>query len=292
MPDLINNLYADYENGTIERKDFEGLIFQQLMKDRVKYNLGHWNNDEYEDYLSWAYLRIHKAIDKYRNKGASFDAFLNTVIRLTAKEYRMRTINKSIIEYTTWGLRVPELYAYDEIPAYLYDTSAKKSEAAILKLLGITKKTRRNPRQLLVLILKCYSYVSDDFIERISPKTGIDKENLKEMIEKIRLIRQKRDDELFKMKERIYCQFYRCIICEKKLSLLQEDSIYAVKIKEQLKKSRKRLESMRVRISGINTDATNREIANIMGISKGAVDSSLYSLKTKWNIVINKSTLN
>ena len=282
----LNDLYSQYTNGIIERSKLEGLIYQYLEKNQDKTSLGHWKQDDYKDYLSWFYPRLHNAIDTYHEAGASFEAYIGSVIYMTAKEYRIQTITNSVIEYAAWSVHVPELYAREEAPVYSFENE----ENAISQI--IEHRGRKNPKQLLALVLKCYYYVSDDFLDRIACYTGVEKEKLKEMIDKLRTLRQKRDDKIYYMKERIYCQYYRCIVYEKRLLYVPENSSAYIKLKQRLEKARQRLEKMRKRITGVRTDATNREVAEVIGISKGTVDASLHRLKTKWDIMADKSLLN
>jgi hypothetical protein len=288
----LNELFEKFMNGKLERKEFEGLIFKYLSEKKAYYNFYHWNTDEYDDFLSTMYPRLQKAIDAYRDSGSSFEVYICNVMRMSEKEYRTRLINKSITEYTAWSIQVPDMYAYDETPSYVANNNGLQSEAVIS---GIVKKSGgkiKNPRQLLALVLKCYYYVSDDFIERIAPVLGLGVKELNELINKLRALRCKRDNDLYLIRERIYCQFYRCIVYEKKLSLANEDSNIAVQLKIKIEKARKRLEKMRKRMAGMRSDATNRQVAQIMGVKKGSIDSCLYNLKTKWNIDIDKSILN
>jgi len=287
MQKLLNNLFSLYTSGSITRDDFEGEVYQYFVKNQDKTNFSYWKKDDYEDFLSWFYPRLHKSIDFYRNTGSSFEAFIGTVMRTAGKEYRLRLITKSVTEYSAWSIHVPELYVHEETQAYSYE---KKDDTVSQK--AIEYNGRKNPKQLLALILKCYCHVSDDFIDRIAGHIGIDREKLKEMIEKLRSMRQKRDDEIYLMRERIYCQYYRCVVYEKRLSYIPENSNAHLKLKLRLEKARKRLESMRKRMSNIRTDATNREVAEVIGVSKGSIDSSLYNLKARWDILSDKSLLN
>jgi DNA-binding NarL/FixJ family response regulator len=134
--------------------------------------------------------------------------------------------------------------------------------------------------------------MSDDFINRIARKIGIDRDKLTEMINKIRAIRAERDVEIYRMQERVFSQFYRCIVYEKRLSYLPENTTACMNMKLRLEKARIRLEKMRKRQAKIRTAPANKEIAMVMGISKGSVDTGLYILKTKWNLSDDKSLLN
>jgi len=283
----INDLYSRYVSGEIKRVEFEGNLYKFLVNNQDKTCLSHWKNDEYEDYISWFYPSLHKAIDSYNETGSSFEAFLNKFMLVSSKEYHVRVTTRSVIEYSAWSARVGEMYAHEEAPAYLHDNAE-----SVIKQLVIDKKGRKNTRRILALILKCYHYVSDDFLDKIAPVIGIEKNLLREMILKIRRIRQRRDDEIYHMKERIYRQYYRCIIYEKRLLLLQENTIIYNKLLVRLEKAKQRLENMRRRISKIRTDASNKQVADVIGIKKGTVDASLFKLKAKWEIMASKADLN
>jgi len=108
----------------------------------------------------------------------------------------------------------------------------------------------------------------------------------------MRIIRQKKDDEIYYMKERIYRQYYRCIIYEKRLSLVRENTTAFGKLKVKLVKARDRLEKMRKRMLTIRLEATNQQIAEVIGTTKGTVDASLSRLKSKWEKMAKNAALN
>jgi hypothetical protein len=283
----LNELWALFMERKLKRAEFEGLVYQYYVKNKEKTQISNWKDEDYEDFISWFYPRLRKVIDLYKDSGSSFESYLSAIFFTASREYYIRKVTKSVTEYSAWSAQVPDLYAREEAPSY----SVEQQEKALSDIL-IENRGRKNPKQMLMLILKCYYYVSDDFIDRVACHTGIDRKKLKEMIEKLRKAREERDDRIYKMKERIYCQFYRCIVYEKRLSYIPENSNAYIVLKAKLEKARSRLEKMRNRISGVRTDATNREVANVIGVSKGAVDSSLYNLKSKWNIILKKEMLN
>jgi DNA-directed RNA polymerase specialized sigma24 family protein len=273
----------------IKRDEFEGLIYKNLSGNQSKLVQGRWTRDEYDDFVSWLYPRIHNAIDLYKEKGSSFEAYMATIIRLAAKEYRIRRITNSVTEYAAWTVMLPDQYANEETAFYLQDSN-EKTETAISPALD--NKRVKNPRQLLILLLKCYKFVSEDFLDKIAPVIGIDRDKLTEMIDKMRTIREERDNDLFLMRERINSQFNRCIVYQNRLMFLPEHSTAAMIMKERIEKGWKRLENMRIRMAKIRADASNRQVAQVLGISKGSVDSGLYTLKNKCNRLAYKSSLN
>jgi biotin operon repressor len=138
-----------------------------------------------------------------------------------------------------------------------------------------------NPRQILLLLLKSYYFVSNDFLERIAPAIGVKAEKIREMIEKLREWRIQRDEAVRVLQERIVGQFYRCIVIEKRLRAVAEGSARYEKLAKSLKGARERLANMRKRLSGIRVDATNQQVADLLGITKGAVASNLYALRSR-----------
>ena len=276
---ILNELYDQFNKKIITRCKLESSIFKYYFKNQGKTCLSHWNPDEYEDFISWFYPRLRKAIDKYHDKGFSFETFMNKYLFVASKEYTTRTTNGSITEYSTWSARVPDLYVYEEPPEYFYG----KNEKMISKIIR-DKNGRKDTRRILALIIKCYNYVSDDFIEKVAPMLEIKKEELNEMMTKIRKLRQKNDDTIYLIKEKLYYHFYRSIVIEKKLLLTKDNTVLYNKLKSQLTNTRIKLEKMRAKLNLIKKDATNSQVAEVIGVCKGSIDSGLYKLKKKFDL--------
>jgi len=271
----------------INRNKFEGFVFIYLLNNQSKIITRYWRHEEYEEFISWFYSRLKKAIDSYKETGSSFDAYITNIVRTAAKEYRMRAAINVATEHSAWNAQIPEFFAREETPVYLHDKPDSEISQFILQIKG-----RKNPKQLLALILKCYYYISDDFIEKIAIHTGLDKKSLKEMIDKLRIMREKREDAIYRMKERIYGQFYRCIVYEYRLSFVTENTALYFIYKNRLEKARNRLEKMRNRRIKLRTCPSNREIAGVIGITKGSVDATLYKLRIKLRALAEKAILN
>ena len=283
----LNELFSQYKTGKIKKTELEGRVYYYFFYNQEKTRLSHWKRDEYEDYISWFYPRVKKAIDTYNETGSSFEAFIHKFIHNSSREYRVRVTTQSVTEYSAWCARLPELYAREEAPEYRHE----KDENPLAAILT-GQDERKDKRRVLALILKCYYYVSDDFIDRIAGKIKMDAEQLRDMVNKIREMRQKKDDALYYMKERIYCQYYRCIVYEKRLLLIQENTAAYEKLKHRLEKAKQRLERMRKRMTLIRTEATNSQVAQVIGIKKGTVDASLHKLKAGLKNLSEKSLLN
>jgi hypothetical protein len=269
----LNDLFEQYSGGHLKKKQFEGLIFESILKNHQRFHLYDWKRDDYVDYICWLYPRISRAIDNYRETGSSFDAYISALIRWSAKEYRFRLADHHVTESTAWTLRSSEMQVHSSEPEYLNSNSNSNS-----KLKPVT-----NPRQILMLLLKSYYFVSDDFLDRIAPSLGMEKDKLHLIVNNLRNLRTRREEEIRSLRERIHCQFYRCITFEKRLCAVPEDSAHYAKMKSRLARARLRLVAMRKRLTGIRLGATNRQIAEVLGIPKGTVDSNMSALRSSIN---------
>ena len=274
-PLSINELYSQYREGSLGKRQFEGLLFEVILENFGCYNLFGWERDECIDYLTWFYPRLSRAVDSYQDTGASFESYISSMVRWSTREYYSRTSNRYAAEHAAWAARMPDMYVHTNEPEY------SEMEETPESIFNGKLKTVRNPRQLLILCLKCYYYLSDDLLERFASLIGIEKAQLKHMVDTIRILRIKRDEETRLMRERIHTQFYRCIIYEKRLKTLHENSNAYIRQKIKLEKARQRLETMKKRLASIRPEATNTQIAGILGIPKGTVDSNLHALRTR-----------
>jgi hypothetical protein len=261
-------LLTRYSLGLISRKELEGRIFQFILDRPQEFRPFKWNLDEYTDFVCAFYPQIRRAIDHYRDTGASFDAYIASLVRWGIKETRSRETDRHIMEYACW-----EAKAQDEAAVHEEEEMYIEPEPAFEKV--------SNPRQVLVLLLKSYRYMSPDFLERISPALDIEKEKLGDLIEGLRDIRLQREEHIRAMQERIYTQYYRCIVFEKKLRGSAPNSARREKLLKRLARGRKRLQSMRDRLAGMKTGASNRQVAEVLQSAKGTIDAHLFTVKGK-----------
>jgi hypothetical protein len=192
----INDYYKQYLDGKISLENFEEKIFKTVSDSPGSYGLEQWNGEDYSDFVSWLYPRIRKAANFYVDTGSSFEAYLSRIIKISAKEYRSRKTTRGITEYAAWTAKIPEMYAHQEDIDFQGYVRENNSGFEKIKKTALFRKQAKNPRQLLILILKCYCYVSDDFLERAAPMAGVTKEKLKELLLKMRELRAKRDEQI------------------------------------------------------------------------------------------------
>jgi hypothetical protein len=272
----LTKLLNRYSLGLISKKDLEGHIFKFILDNYQQFHPYGWDKEDYIDYLCWLYPRISRAIENYQDTGASFDAYIISLVHWGSKEYRALEMDHHVAEYICWKAK-----ALDDAACHEEDDVYSEPEPVFNSV--------SNPRQILVLLLKSYYYLSPDFLDRISPALNIDKEKLRQLIEKLRMLRLRREEDIRELRERIHSQFYRCIVFEKKLKLTPPNSCRHEKMQRSLARGRKRLESMRKRLAGIKTVASNRQVAQVLESAKGTIDAHLYTVKAKGKKYEDKS---
>ena len=279
----LNDHYERYSIGVLGRDELEVLIFETIRKEIRSVKLPGWTTDDYEDYLSWLYPRINRAISTYRETGSSFETYIGTLMRLTIKEYRSRQARDYINETVAWNVSNSDMFAFENAPEY--DEILPVGEA------DKNDRTAKNTRQVLILVLKCCNYVSADFLERISLRLGVEKDVLENMINRLKddSVRRLKNKELLQEKiNRLLC---RCMVYEKNLPSVTDETAFQ-RLNERIERGRKRLAKMRVKLTLMRSDPSNSQIAQLLGISKSTVDSALHILKTRGNNTRNTNILN
>jgi len=279
----LNELYAQYTGGLLTREVFESAIFKIIKKNIYQLGLAGWNREEREDFISSIYPRISRAINKYQETGSSFEVYINTLVRLTAKEFCANAARSYARETAAWITQIPDMYACENETEYDAHSEAEAEPAENPSKDPAVKPAEKpkNPRQLLILILKCCNYVTADFLDRVAPQLDIEPEDLRAMIDRLKKQGEQRITEFSLMRERVSNQLYRCIFYQKELEALTENSITAQRLRKRLEHGRVRLRRMRRRLARARLDPSNLQIAQLLGLSKSTVDSVLYILRSR-----------
>ncbi|MDR2494661.1 MAG: hypothetical protein LBD24_05495 [Spirochaetaceae bacterium] len=268
----IDALYARYRAGALDRKQFEEQLCRRLIEHQKKAKGPVRAKDGHAGLISDLYPALRRAIDAYKEVGSSFEAYIFSKMYWASRGCRTRELKHAVAESVFWTDRALE--SRDRQGGYLEEPFSEPfalSDHAIIS----------NPRQILFLILKSYWYLSDDFIERAAPVIGIDAARLTEMVRKLREMRITRDVERRGLQERLERQRYRCMLYADRVKDAPEGSAARARAERRLAKARERCEAMQKRRAAMSESATNRQVACVLGIPKGTVDSNLYTLKQR-----------
>ena len=263
----LSELYRCYAAGGLPKKDFEAGIFQYLLDNLERYRILEGNRNCWNEFLSWLYPRLARAIDLYRDMGSSFDAYITGLIHGAFREYRCREADHRITEYACWQARAQEMSACESEAEYPEQRDNIPIPAGI------------KPRQILLLLLKSYYLVSDEFVNRVAQAIGMKTEAVMKMIDELRKRRSEKEIEILELRDRLHCQHYRCLAYEKRMNAAQAGTEYRKKMEARYERARQRFHAMKKRLGSMRIDASNRMIADVIGIPKGTVDSGLFAIK-------------
>jgi len=190
------------------------------------------------------------------------------MVNSAVKEYRCREADHNVTEYVCWRARAEDNMLLESEPEYLegHDNSIPADI---------------NPRQILFLLLKSYFFVSDEFVKRVSLTIGMNPGLVLGLIDELRQRRSKKEATITSLRERIHCQHYRCLAYQKRMTNAQPGTDYHEKMMYRLERAQKRYHSMKKRLGGMRMSASNRMIADVLGIPRGTVDSSLFAIKSR-----------
>ena len=242
-------------------------MFKYLLDNFERYRVVEGNKSRWNEFLSWLYPRLARAIDLYRDIGSSFDAYITSLVHSAAKEYRCREADHRITEYACWQARAEEMSVCESECEYLESCEDISIPSGI------------KPKHVLLLLLKSYYLVSDEFVSRVAGAIGMKTEAIMKMIYELKKLRCEREIEILNLRDRLYCQHYRCLAYQKRMSAAQPGTDYYKKMEDRCERARKRFYTMKKRLGKMRVDASNRMIADVIGIPKGTVDSGLFAIK-------------
>jgi len=269
----LSELRSDYINGKYDRKILEGLIFQYLLDHYERYRLFRGNRDRWKDFVSWLYPRLSRAVDLYRETGTSFDTYIGAIVQWSSKEYKSREAEHRTTELACWKARAEEMDVCSPEPAYIDEMEPETK--ALFPVNGISR------RQILILFLKSYYFVTDEFMEKVAETIGMEKIVLRNLVDRLHAIRAKKEERIHYHQEKIYSQYYRCLAFQNRLATAAPGSARFEKLKLYTERAHTRYITMKKRISAMRADATNRQIGMILNAPKGTIDSALYAIREK-----------
>jgi hypothetical protein len=145
------------------------------------------------------------------------------------------------------------------------------------KEISIPKEIK--PKQILVLLLKSYYFAPEELVQRVSRAIKIKTETVIGMIDKLRILRAQKEMDFAALRDRLHCQHYRCLAYEKRMNAAPQGSACYEKLRDRFRRAKLRFFSMKRRLERLRVDASNRMIADVLGIPKGTVDSCLFAVK-------------
>lgn len=266
-------LLQRYKEGHWERRVLEQQLIIHLMNHPHRFNLRHLNPDDRMDFLCFYFPRLRKAIDNYKVTGHSFDAYIHRSIQFALRDYKQEETIQHQEEAQIWHC-TDDSYRPIQKEHFVQDYDQPYDEDTPVKI--------RNPKQILLLTLKAYRYISPDFSNKIAGAIGLEPEIIEGWIREIRMKRIIDDMEIEKLQTATQVCYIKKLRFEQQLLSVDSDSISRMSLELQAAKNIQHLEKLNRKLRKIKKTASNQLIADVLGMPKGTVDANLHALKQKW----------
>jgi hypothetical protein len=273
----LSLFYRQYADEKLSKREFEANIFKHVLaSSNGCYGLFFKNQGDRIDFLCWFYPILRRTIERYDGKIAPFGAYIATTLRYSFRYYNRRKRKRAASEIDCWNASNDDLFVCEP---EITDESDEDMPGSY---------NLNSPKQVLLVLLKSYYYVSDSLIDKASASIGMSPEVLGKMVDKLRCSQIKKIERLQKLTGTAHCLYYRCLGYERRLSEKGENTYLNRMISQRLDRSRKRLANIRKRLKSMRIEATNNELSEVMGLPKGTIDSRIATIKSKQTI--NKLT--
>jgi RNA polymerase sigma factor (sigma-70 family) len=267
--------YQQYKTGY---KDLIYRIAQSIY--RYPEKIYHWDEDTCSDFFAYFYPKIPDIINRFIYYGKPFEAYLYTSAKWQMKSFLIKKKQMRIRENFIVTEEIQK-YSLCSEPEHEYITPTLTAR----KLLNVDNDnviTREsNKKRLLFLMFKEIMNMDDSKIRGIALITGYNincihfcalqlREKVQQRINRFELLRERRNKCFFNIR------------------ILQEEAACAFNSEQEafllakLFKARKRLYIIIKELSHVSRQPTHKEIADLLQIPKGTVDSGLYYFKERF----------
>jgi hypothetical protein len=235
------------------------------------------NEDDCGEFYLYFYPRLIRTLGKFQDRGKPFEWYFNSVLRWHYKVYCTRK-RKDQIRWAVarsvlfWELPDPG----PVLPASTLSMDPRESAIPFDRFGGSRENTCR--KRILLLALKNARHLDDYAIRWISGFSGVEEDHLVALVERLRA-------NLYKQELRLHRLYRRQNKIFTKIFLFQRDLLWEIdpEKKAQLALSlcelRRVLRSVQRKIHRVRLHPSNREIAELLHIPKGTIDTSLYWLR-------------
>jgi DNA-directed RNA polymerase specialized sigma24 family protein len=247
-----------------------------------------WDEDACGEFYVFVHPRILRLVERFRNQGKPFESYLWAVlswqVRNFARERGQREREWRVSLRMDPGEQADcgPADAPGRAPAGVPVLVPPAVDPSALPCTDMARAIRSpaDRRNFLFLVLKCSRQLDSARAPQFAAMAGVNASRLLDLVDTLRDMRTGRERRLQKFASRRNRAFAKILLLQTEL----RNEVEAGKIdalREALRRARQRMRSSAAHMARVGMSPTNREIAAVLGIPKGTVDSGLYWLKRK-----------
>jgi DNA-directed RNA polymerase specialized sigma24 family protein len=237
-----------------------------------------WDEDACGEFYVFVHPRLIRLLDRFNDQGKPFESYLSAVLNWQLRNFaRDRKRGER-----SWNVSLrldagdPEAQETREklvSPPAAEDVCLPADIATLIK----SEADRRN---FLFLAMKCARTIGPENAPLLAAVSGVDENRILGLSALLREMRAPRELRLEIFRARRNRAFAQSRLLETELQSEVEPERAAV-LRASLAKARRRMRAAMIRMARVKLAPTNLEIARVVGVPKGTVDSGLYWLKRK-----------
>ena len=245
-------------------------------------------DDERGDFFCIYYPKIPNLIKQFEYYGTPFEIYLKVSLKWNIKSFRTskskyRSIQKAI--YTKPFYLVPHENDFtEEINTDLHISEYARAALQIEGTKEILTDTVK--KRLLYIYLIEADYLDERIKERIIRMTGYKKRWVETCSEKLKKKVDIRLNRIIQIKNRRNSAFFEFHLLQERCSFEENRSEKEV-LENQIKNLRRKINSMNREISNAIVRPTHKDLADILQIPKGSIDSGIFYIKNSFNELEN-----
>ncbi|MFW5747184.1 MAG: hypothetical protein ACOCX6_00150 [bacterium] len=239
-------------------------------------------DDERNDFFCYFYPKIPTLFDRFVYSGTPFEGYMLVSARWQLKSFvyraRRREARDSHLELSAWREECSPGYS-------LITPFATSGEAAaeLQHVFGIDPQTgaiqkKGSGRKILYVTMRGAMYVTDTMLSRVSQTVGCDLEWLYNCTQKLKRRMEKRNIRLESLKQRRNGLYLKILDLHRSIELAVDPDLRA-DLCGRLFSLQRHLRNALTEISHSTTEPSHKDIAEVLGIPKGSVDSGMHGLK-------------
>lgn len=281
----LEKVYEEFLSGNISKEKCKEMILEyaytKVEKDRYI---------EAGDFILKMLPKVDGILDRYNSSASSFKHYINSHIKWLmfsfSKEYKSyKERSDAYIIHNTADYK-DSLILAEERPEYKISPRAKE----ILSIKDGNIKKRSSRKRLEIFVLKNARNLNTEQIEVIAPLIGRTPSWLFKQSEYLKSISEKRVANREYLQKRYNRLFIEITKDHKRLTEI-DDPYDRERLLRSVKDKQRRKDELLHKLRARNCGPKNEEIAKLLDIPKGTVDSSLYYMKKSLSALLKEDKL-
>jgi len=236
-----------------------------------------WDDDACGEFYLFCYSRLVRLLDRFRDQGKPFESYLCSVLGWQLRNFARDRKKGERCWNVSLRLEPGKTVTHDEEPRL--DGGASPL-LALDSRIGRHIQTPTDRRNFLFFILKSSRHIGPEKCPALADLAGVPVDRLERLLADLRQGRAHREARLDSFRRRRNAAFCQVRLLETELAT-ETDGGKREALSARLRKARTRMHCAMDRMARVGLAPTNKEIACILDVPKGTVDSGLYWLKKK-----------